>query len=196
VDGIGADHVIADKGYDSDELIRTIEASGAEAVIPPRSNRKERWEYDQHLYKERNLAERFTNRVKQCRRIATSTTVVTNPAVRPPVFCSGIASRTPDGPAATPTSPRSHRASAGGSTAAAPAGVGSPGPSRRSTPDRPATFFRRTVGQPPHRRQHGLGEQGEGDVPVPTRPAPHLVVGQAGLRGPAASAARPGPGRC
>lgn len=71
VAGIEAGHVIADKGYDSNELVGTIEASGAKAVIPPRSNRKEKREYDRHLYKDRNLVERFINRVKQCRRIAT-----------------------------------------------------------------------------------------------------------------------------
>ncbi len=71
VAGIEAEHVIADKGYDSNELVGVIEAGGAEAVIPPRSNRKEPRDYDEHLYKERNLIERFINRVKQCRRIAT-----------------------------------------------------------------------------------------------------------------------------
>jgi transposase len=71
VAGIGAGHVIADKGYDSNDLVGAIEAGGAEAVIPPRSNRKEPRDYDRHLYKERNRIERFINRVKQCRRIAT-----------------------------------------------------------------------------------------------------------------------------
>ena len=71
VSGIGAEHVVADKGYDSNELVEAIEAGGAKAVIPPRSNRKEKREYDRHLYKDRNLVERFINRVKQCRRIAT-----------------------------------------------------------------------------------------------------------------------------
>lgn len=71
VAGIKAEHVIADKGYDSNELVGEIEASGAKAVIPPRSNRKEKRKYDKHLYKDRNLVERFINRVKQCRRIAT-----------------------------------------------------------------------------------------------------------------------------
>ena len=66
-----AGYVIADKGYDSDELVGAIEAGGAEAVIPPRSNRKEPRDYDEHLYKERNLVERFLNKVKQCRRVAT-----------------------------------------------------------------------------------------------------------------------------
>jgi transposase len=69
--GFEVEHVIADKGYDSNDLVEAIEAKGAEAVIPPRSNRKEKREYDRHLYKERNLVERFINRVKQCRRIAT-----------------------------------------------------------------------------------------------------------------------------
>ena len=71
VSEIEAEYVIADKGYDSDKLVGAIEAGGAKAVIPPRSNRKEPREYDEHLYKERNLVERFLNKVKNCRRIAT-----------------------------------------------------------------------------------------------------------------------------
>ena len=38
-------------------------------MIPPRSNRKEPHEYDTHLYRERHLAECFTNRMKQFRRV-------------------------------------------------------------------------------------------------------------------------------
>jgi transposase len=71
VSGLKAEHVIADKGYDSNKLVGAIEAGGAKAVIPPRSNRKEPRDYDKHLYKDRNLIERFLNRVKQCRRVAT-----------------------------------------------------------------------------------------------------------------------------
>jgi transposase len=71
VSGMKAEHVIADKGYDSSELVGVIEAGGAKAVIPPRSNRKEPRDYDKHLYKERNLVERFLNKVKNCRRVAT-----------------------------------------------------------------------------------------------------------------------------
>lgn len=70
-----ADHtpeaVIADKGYDKQDLVEEIEARGAEAVIPPRKNRKEQREVDPHLYRERNLAERFWSKVKQYRRVAT-----------------------------------------------------------------------------------------------------------------------------
>ena len=63
--------VIADKGYDSDKFVREIEKQGAEAVIPPRKNRNELRDYDEHVYKERNKVERLINVIKQCRRIAT-----------------------------------------------------------------------------------------------------------------------------
>jgi transposase len=52
-------------------LVGAIESGGAKAVIPPRSNRKTPREYDEHLYKERNLVERFLNKAKHCRRVAT-----------------------------------------------------------------------------------------------------------------------------
>jgi transposase len=69
--GVNAAHVIADKGYDSDGIVRFIEEQGAIAVIPPRSNRRNRREYDRELYKRRNLIERAFNRLKHWRRIAT-----------------------------------------------------------------------------------------------------------------------------
>lgn len=71
VSGMKAEPVIADKGYDSSEWVGVIEAGGAKAVIPPRSNRNEPRDEDKHLYKERNLVERFLNKVKNCRRVAT-----------------------------------------------------------------------------------------------------------------------------
>jgi transposase len=65
------DAVIGDKGYDGDEFVQTIEARGAEAVIPPKKNRLQPREYDRHTYKERNLVERFWSKAKQFRRVAT-----------------------------------------------------------------------------------------------------------------------------
>jgi transposase len=62
---------IGDKGYDSDRLVRVIASQGAEAVIPPKKNRKEPRAYDKHIYKERNKVERFINLMKQYRRVAT-----------------------------------------------------------------------------------------------------------------------------
>jgi transposase len=71
IEGHDADAVIADKGYDGDDFVEAILATGAEAVIPPKKNRIFQREYDEVLYKERNLAERFINRIKQYRRVAT-----------------------------------------------------------------------------------------------------------------------------
>jgi len=71
IEGHNFKAAIADKGYDGDDFVAAIESSGAEAVIPPRKNRIFKRDYDKHLYKERNLAERFINRIKQFRRVAT-----------------------------------------------------------------------------------------------------------------------------
>jgi transposase len=64
-----AQAVIADKGYDADELVKTITEQQAQAVIPPRNNRTEQREYDRHLYRERHLVECFINKIKHYRRV-------------------------------------------------------------------------------------------------------------------------------
>ena len=71
LDGLKTDAVLADKGYDADALIDSIQAGGAIAVIPPKRNRVMQRSYDRHLYKDRNAVERFFNRIKQFRRIPT-----------------------------------------------------------------------------------------------------------------------------
>ncbi|GAB1720473.1 MAG: IS5 family transposase [Nitrosospira sp.] len=71
VNSIKTDAVVADKGYDSDVFITTITETGAEAIIPSRSNRVRLREFDRERYKARNLVERFFNRLKQFRRLAT-----------------------------------------------------------------------------------------------------------------------------
>lgn len=71
IEGFQADYVIADKGYDSDAFVQAINSTGAEAVIPPRSNRKKMRSYDEELYKDRNLVERLFQKLKHYRRIAT-----------------------------------------------------------------------------------------------------------------------------
>ena len=63
--------VLADTGYDADHLLLYLQARGIEAVIPPRANRLEQRDYDRELYKNRNLVERFFNRIKHFRRVAT-----------------------------------------------------------------------------------------------------------------------------
>jgi transposase len=67
----GAQTVIADKGYDADALVCAIRDCGAQANIPPRSNRKTPRAYDRHRYKARHLIENLFARLKQFRRIAT-----------------------------------------------------------------------------------------------------------------------------
>jgi transposase len=71
IEGHDSKAVIADKGYDGDDFVAAIEATGAVAVIPPKKNRIFKREYDEFLDKGRNLAERFINRMKQYRRVAT-----------------------------------------------------------------------------------------------------------------------------
>ena len=69
--GIPAGAVLGDKGYDTDAIVNAIAEAGSIAVIPPRSMRKEQRDCDYALYKERNLVERFFNRIKHFRAIAT-----------------------------------------------------------------------------------------------------------------------------
>ena len=68
--GVACGALLGDKGYDADGLIEQRDARIA-AVIPPRSNRKQKRECDFTLYKERNLIERLFEKLKQFRAIAT-----------------------------------------------------------------------------------------------------------------------------
>lgn len=71
LEGLSPQAVLGDKGYDSDALIEVIAAIGATPVIPARKNRRAPRDVDWHLYKDRNLVERFFQKIKQFRRIAT-----------------------------------------------------------------------------------------------------------------------------
>lgn len=71
VDGLRADAALADKGYDADHLVDSLAETGAKIVIPPKRNRKVQRPYYAELYKERNHIERFFNKLKQFRRVAT-----------------------------------------------------------------------------------------------------------------------------
>jgi transposase len=63
--------VIGDKGYDADSIRAHIRSQGAVPNIPNRANRKTKFRWTKVLYRERNRVERFFNRLKQFRRIAT-----------------------------------------------------------------------------------------------------------------------------
>ena len=58
IDHLPTQAVIADKGYDANHFVTKIEAMGAQAVIPPRSNRLTPRQFDRDLYQARNQVER------------------------------------------------------------------------------------------------------------------------------------------
>ena len=71
IKGISAEHLLADKAYDSDAIISLAEEQGLNPVIPPKSNRKDPRKFDQHLYKHRHLVENAFLHLKRWRGIAT-----------------------------------------------------------------------------------------------------------------------------
>ena len=72
IEGYSYEYVIGDKADDSDAFIAEIASQDAIAVIPPRKGRTGfPREYDETLYKRRNLIERFFGWLKQYRRVAT-----------------------------------------------------------------------------------------------------------------------------
>ena len=71
VEGIDAEALLADKGYDANHLVEKMKERGTQIVIPAKQNRKIQRAYGTDLYKERNRIERFFNKLKQFRRVAT-----------------------------------------------------------------------------------------------------------------------------
>lgn len=63
--------VVADRGYDARAILEMIEATGARGHIPTQRDRKQQRSVDRELYRRRNLVERFFNKLKHFRRIAT-----------------------------------------------------------------------------------------------------------------------------
>lgn len=66
-----AQDVVADRGFFARAIIELIEARGAAAHIPSQSNVRIRRVIDREIYRQRNLVERFFNKLKHFRRIAT-----------------------------------------------------------------------------------------------------------------------------
>lgn len=63
--------MLADKAYDTNGIRALIEGQGATPNIPAKSNRRWKPCFSKILYRERNLVERFFNKLKHFRRIAT-----------------------------------------------------------------------------------------------------------------------------
>jgi transposase len=71
IEGLCPGHVLADRAYDADRFHNSILQAGATPVIPPKRNRRVQHAYDKDIYKERNSIERFFNKLKHFRRVAT-----------------------------------------------------------------------------------------------------------------------------
>ena len=71
MDGIDAKALLADKAYDTDNIITLANSKAMKIVIPPKKNRKIQREYDKELYKLRHLVENAFLRLKEWRGIAT-----------------------------------------------------------------------------------------------------------------------------
>ena len=69
--GYETNAVLADRGYDANELIDWLEQAHTEVVIPAKKNRLVDRRIDENLYKDRNKVERYFNKLKQYRRVAT-----------------------------------------------------------------------------------------------------------------------------
>ena len=63
--------LVADRGYDARAIIDLVESRGGRAHIPTSRDRKVQRSVDHALYRQRNLIERFFNKLKHFRRIAT-----------------------------------------------------------------------------------------------------------------------------
>ena len=63
--------LLADRGDDSDPIREDIRARGGTPEIPTRRNRRVQHSVDQARYALRNRIERFINRLKNSRRVAT-----------------------------------------------------------------------------------------------------------------------------
>jgi transposase len=64
-------YLLADKGYDADQLRRSLREAGTTPVIPGRRNRKRAIRYDKERYRSRHLIENAFCRLKDFRRVAT-----------------------------------------------------------------------------------------------------------------------------
>ncbi|WP_373687453.1 IS5 family transposase [Acetobacter sp. P5B1] len=71
LENIDPDAFLADKAYDADRLINRLIQRGITPVIPPKRNRTTQRKTDFALYREQNLTERFFNKIKKFRAIAT-----------------------------------------------------------------------------------------------------------------------------
>ena len=63
--------LLADRAYDADELRQSLKQRGAWGNIKPMPNRRNVPAFSAFLYRQRNLVERFFNKIKHYRAVAT-----------------------------------------------------------------------------------------------------------------------------
>ena len=71
IDGIAAEHLLADRGYDTNKVLAAARERGMTPVIPPQRNRKVAREYDEALYQARHLVANSFGKLKEWRGVAT-----------------------------------------------------------------------------------------------------------------------------
>ena len=71
LDGIATEHLLADRGYDTNGVLAAARAREMEAEIPPKRNRKVAREYDVALCPARHLVENGFGKLKEWRGVAT-----------------------------------------------------------------------------------------------------------------------------
>lgn len=67
---LGGKKVLADKAYSSEKIRAFIQKQGATVCIPDKSNGIVKHDFDEELYKQRNIVERFFQRIKEFRHIS------------------------------------------------------------------------------------------------------------------------------
>jgi transposase len=71
IEGVRAENLLADRGYDTDAIVAQAQQQGMNAVIPPRRNRTVQRAYDKDTYKRRHLVENAFLHLKRWRGIPT-----------------------------------------------------------------------------------------------------------------------------
>ena len=71
MEGISGNYLLADRGYDTNEVIEKAKSLQLEVVIPPKRNRKKTRSYDKVVYEKRHKIENTFLKLKRWRGIAT-----------------------------------------------------------------------------------------------------------------------------
>ena len=71
IEGIEAENLLADRGYDTNSIISFAKSRKMGVIIPPKRNRKVQREYDKTTYKHRHLIENAFLKLKRWRGVAT-----------------------------------------------------------------------------------------------------------------------------